>query len=251
MLTEEHFAKLKSFKVNAMGERLKEMVSTGEMQKMTSEEVIAELIEAEETAKHNRKVSRLNAQARFAQPAACMEDIVYLPGRSLDKDCMVRLAACGFVGEHDHVVIISETGCGKSFVAQALGNAACRRQRSVRYVRHPDLCRELNIARKSGNYYDAIQAFEKVDLLIIDDFFTEPVPEANVTDTFEIIESRVDRGSLIIASLIEPDQWHVRIKTKTMADSIIDRIVHRSMFIDLSGPNMREHLAKAGKAIMD
>jgi DNA replication protein DnaC len=244
MLTEEHFAKLKRFRVNAMGERLREMIETGEMQELTAEEIIVDIIAAEEIAKGNRKVAKLNAQACFAQPAACMEDIIYLPDRTLAKGYLQRLANCTFVGEHDHVVIISETGCGKSFIAQALGNAACRQQRSVRYVRHPDLCRELNIARKTGNYYDAIASFEKVDLLIIDDFFTEPIPEANVTDTFEIIESRVDRGSLIIASLIEPDQWHVRIKTKTMADSIIDRIVHRSMFIDLLGPNMREYLAK-------
>jgi DNA replication protein DnaC len=244
MLTDEHFARLKSFKVNAFGERLREMIADGSISKKTVEETIEELIAAEESARYSRKVSKLNASARFAQPSACMEDILYLPGRSLDKDFLRRLAAGAYLGDHDHVAIISETGCGKSFVAQALGNAACRQQRSVRYVRHPDLCRELNMARKAGNYYETVLAFEKVDLLIIDDFFTEPVAEVNVTDTFEIVESRVDKGSLIVASLIEPEQWHARIKTKTMADSIIDRIVHRCIFIDLAGPNMREHLAK-------
>jgi len=244
MLTDEHFAKLKSFRITAFGSRLREMVADGSLSQMTTEEVIAELICAEEEAKYSRKVLKLHGAARFAQPTACMEDVIYLPDRSLDKDYMQRLAHLNFLEEHDHIIIVSETGCGKSFIAQALGNAACRALKTVRYIRHPDLCRELNIARKANTYYEVIKAFEKVDLLIIDDFFTEPVPEANVTDTFEIVESRVDRGSLIVASLIEPDQWHMRIKTKTLADSIIDRIVHRSLFIDLTGPNMREHLAK-------
>jgi DNA replication protein DnaC len=149
--------------------------------------------------------------------------VVYLPERSLDRGYVERLSSCRFLVDHDHIVVISETGGGKSYFIQALGNAACRQMRSVRYVRHPDLCKELNIARKNGSYYNLMEDFIKCDLLVIDDFFTSPVSEINVVDTFEIIEARVDKGSMIIASLIEPEQWHLRIKTETLADSLVDR----------------------------
>lgn len=243
-LADEHFEQLTGFRVRAMADRLKQMVEDGSYLKMTTDECIIEMIDAEDAARTNRKITRLNAKARFAVPAACTEDIMYLPERKLDRAYIERLATCSFIKDHDHVVIISECGCGKSYIAQALGNAACRLQKSVRYVRHPDLCKELNIARKCGTYYDAMEGFSSVDLLLLDDFFTAPVTDANALDTFEIIEARVDRGSMVISSIVEPDQWHLCIKADRLADSIIDRVVHRAHYIDITGPNMREYLNK-------
>jgi DNA replication protein DnaC len=243
-LTEEHITRLTTFKVRAMAEHLESLVETGRLSELTIDECIIEMIEAEEEARASRKIARLNTKACFSLSKACMEDIIYLPERKLDRGYIERLASGGFIDTHDHIVIISETGSGKSYLTQAFGNAACRQMKSVRYVRHPDLCKELNIARKSGGYYELMDSFIGVDLLLLDDFFTSSVTEVNVIDTFEIIEARVDRGSMVIASLIEPNQWHLRIKTETLADSLVDRIVHRSHYIDLAGPNMREYLAK-------
>ncbi len=246
-LAEEHVTRLTKLRVRAMGEHLNALMETNRISELTTDECIIELIEAEEEARAARKIAKLNTKAKFSLGKACMEDIIYLPERKLDRGYIERLSTGSFIETHDHIVIISETGSGKSYLTQAFGNAACRQMKSVRYVRHPDLCKELNIARKSGGYYELMDSFINVDLLLLDDFFTSSITEANVIDTFEIIEARVDKGSMIIASLIEPNQWHLRIKTETLADSIVDRIVHRSHYIDLVGPNMREYLAKQKK----
>lgn len=158
---------------------------------------------------------------------------------------MARLAGCAWVDAMENLVIISETGGGKSYLAQALGVAACRRQHSVRYVRLNDMCRELTVARSEGELYPAIDRFAKVDLLIIDDLFTTPVEDGrNIVDLFEILEAREGRGSTMIASQLEPDQWYLRINEDLCADSILNRIVEHARFVDIKGPNMRDWLAK-------
>jgi DNA replication protein DnaC len=243
VLTDVHYDKLVSFRVRAMAERLKAMMGDSQYSQYAIEDYIIDMIDAEDFARTNRKVARLNSKAGFSCASACIEGIIFLPNRSLDKSYIERLAGCSFIDRHDHIVIISETGAGKSYLSQALGNCACRRLKTVRYVRHSDMCKELNIARKTASYYEAMDGFISTELLILDDFFTTSISEQNVIDTFEIIEARVDKGSMIIASLIEPDQWHLRIKANTLADSIVDRIVHRAHFIDIKGPNMREYLA--------
>jgi DNA replication protein DnaC len=249
MLTEEHFKCLASrLRVKTFAALLQEMCEDeiGTYIGKTFEERMAILIEAEVDSRDSKRIAKMHKQARFSEPDACIEDIIYLPERSLDKDYMNRLAACRYIKEHNHLIVISESGCGKSYLVQALGNAACRNLHSVRYIRHADLCKEINIARNSGSpkYYEAMKKFGDVKLLIIDDFFTTPISEANTFDTFEIIESRVNSGSLIIASIIDPEQWHLRIPTKTTADSLVERIVRRSKYIDLRGPNMRKYIAE-------
>lgn len=109
----------------------------------------------------------------------------------------------------------------------------------VYYARLADMCREFDIARIAGNYYKIVDSFTGVDLLILDDFFTEPVTDENITALFDVIETRAGKGALIIASQVDPEQWHLRIGTKVIADSLLDRITHGARFIDLHGPNMR------------
>jgi len=244
MISEEQIQKLISFRVRAFAERLQELCADDGISDLSLEELFEELIETEEIARTNRKIAKLNRLAKFSMPEACMEDIIYLPERKLDKDCMKRLSAGRYIEECDHVAVISKTGCGKSYVIQALGNAACRQGHSVRYIRHADLCRELNTARVNGDYYDVLDSFRKVRLLILDDFFAEATSDTNITDIFEIIQAREDKGSLILASQAEPEQWHLQIKVKIKADAIIDRIVHRCKYIDLEDFNMRKYLAK-------
>jgi DNA replication protein DnaC len=247
MLTEEHFDILaRRLKIKTFAAKLKEICESDLYLDLTFEEKMVILIETELFERNSKRINKLHKQARFACPQACMEEVVYLPERSLDKDYLNRIAGGRYIDEHDHLVLISESGLGKSYVAQALGNAACRQMRSVRYIRHADMCMALNVARANGSvaYYKAMREFEGVSVLIIDDFFTAPVSEQNIIDTFEIIESRVDKGSMIIASIIEPEEWHLRIPTKTMADSLVDRLIHRATYIDIKGPNMRSYTAE-------
>lgn len=245
MLTEEDFHRFTEFRCGAMGRRLREMVEDPAFDGMTFEEKIKDLIDTEVASRTANKIAKLVKGAGFKVPDACVEDIVYLPERKLSKDRMVRLAECKWVDDCRNIVIISKTSRGKSYVAQALGTAACRKLVKVRYVRMHDLAEELNRAREAqdGSYYSAMDKFKNAGVLIVDDFMTTPLKTLNVIDIFEIMEAREGRAPTIISSQLEPDEWYLRIDGELMADSILSRISTGAFYIDIDGPNMREYFA--------
>lgn len=232
-----------------MGEMLRKIVEDAAYDSMSFEEKIELMLDAEIDARNSRKISKLIKEAHFKLPSACIEDIIYLPERTLNKDRMTRLAECAWIEESHVVVILSKTGCGKSFITQAIGNAACRKLIPTRYVRLADLCEELNRARISnnGSYYEKLDAFKTIPLLIIDDFMTTPITTQNAVDLFEIMEAREHRCATLIASQLEPNEWYLRIEGELMADSILNRIATGAMFIEIDGPNMREYMADIKK----
>ena len=238
---QEHYEKLISFRLRTFADKANEIAKDPEFDHMTFGEKLACCIEAESDARWSRKIARRNKEARFSHPGACVESIEYLPDRSLNRDSVTRIATCDFITEHRNVIALSQTGCGKSFVIQAIGNAACRKGHTVRYIRHADLSKELNIARKNGSLYERMEAFVSVDLLILDDLFLSEMSMVSTTDLFEIVESRIGKGSLVIASQLTPEEWHLRIDTKIIADALLDRVVHNSYLLKIEGPNMREY----------
>ena len=245
MLTEEHFDLFRQFRIKAMGDKLREMVDDDAYDQFTFEEKMEILIETEACARKDRKVTKLIKQAQFKTPSACIEDVIYLKDRTLSKDRITRYGECEWVENCEVLVIISKTGCGKSFLIQAFGNAACRRLIPVRYIRLADMCEDLNRARLAGDgsYFELMDTFKSVQLLIIDDFMTTPLSTQNAIDLFEIMEAREGRCSTVIASQLEPNEWYLRIEGELIADSILNRIATRARYIDLEGPNMREYLA--------
>ena len=246
MLTEGDFAFFVECKVKAMGDKLREMVDDPAYDDMTFEERMKVLIDAETEARRSRKVARLVREARFKLPDACVEGLVYLPERKLNRDRVTRLAECSWVDANEVVVVVSKTGCGKSYLVQALGNAACRKLFPVRYVRLADLCEDLDRARAlgDGSYYAKLDAYKAVKLLILDDFMTTPIPAHSAVELFEIVEARDGHGATVIASQLEPNEWYLRIEGELMADSTLNRIATGARYLDLDGPNMREYLAK-------
>ena len=247
MLTEEDFKLFTTFRVRAMGERLREIVDDPACDALTFEEKVKLMLDAEEAARRDRKVAKLVREARFKVPSACVEDVLYLPKRTLSKDRVLRWAACEWVERREVMVVISKTGCGKSFLCQALGNAACRKLIRTRYVRMADMFDELNRARGGrgdGLFYSRMDAFKTVPLLIVDDFMTTPIGTQNAVDLFEIMEAREGKCATIIASQLEPNEWYLRIEGELMADSILNRIAMGARYVDLDGPNMREYFAK-------
>lgn len=246
MLTEEDFDLFRQFRVKAMGDKLREMVDDPAYDGMTFEERMKVLLDAEASARRDRKVARLVREARFKLPAACVEDVLYLQGRSLNRDRVLRWAECAWVDDNEVMVVISKTGCGKSFLVQALGNAACRRLIPTRYVRLADMCDELNRARAGSGvlYYSRMDALKTVQLLILDDFMTTPITTQNAVDLFEVMEAREGRRATIVASQLEPNEWYLRIEGEMMADSILNRIATGARYVDLDGPNMREYFSK-------
>jgi DNA replication protein DnaC len=246
MLTEDDFKRFTEFRVAAMGARLKEVLDDEAYDSLTFEEKIKELLDAELTARQNRLITKLNKAAGFKVPTACIEDIIYLPDRKLNRDRVVRYADCQWVKDCEVLVVIPKSGCGKSYLCQALGNAACRKLISVRYTRLSDICNELNQARiaADGSYYQRIEAYKTVRMLIVDDFLTTPITTENAIDLFEIMEARDGRAATLIASQLEPDEWYLRINGELMADSILNRIATAARYIDLEGPNMRKYFAE-------
>ena len=246
MLTEEDFAKFKEFRVTAMGNKLREIIDDPAYDLKTFEEKVKEMIDAQVMAKTTNKIQKLNKSAGFKLPNACVEEIVYLPERTLSKDRITRLATCKWVEDNEVVAIISKTGCGKSYIAQALGNAACRNLYSVRYRRLADIFADLNQARIAcdGSYYEKIDEYKRVKVLIMDDFLTTPITTENAIDLFEILEAREQTGATLIASQLEPNEWYLRIEGELMADSILGRTGSTARYLDIDGPNMREYFAK-------
>ena len=247
MLTEEDFEKFTAFRVRAMGQRLREICEDGAYDSWTFEEKMKELIDAEDAARQARKVQKLVREARFKQEGACVEDIVYMPERTLSKDRIARLAQCSWAGGNEALVIISKTGGGKSYISQALGNAACRKLLPTRYTRLSDLCQELNRARIAGDgsYFDLMDRYKSVKLLILDDFLTTPIQTENSVDLFELLEAREGRRATLIASQLEPDEWCLRIEGRLIADSILGRVASSCRYLDIDGPNMRKWLSEA------
>lgn len=246
VLSEEDFAKFTAFRVRAMGQRLREMCEDDAYDGWTFEEKIKEMIDAEDAARRQRKIAKLVRDARFKDPSACIEDVIYMPERKLSKDRVVRLAGCDWAADDEVLVVISKTGAGKSYLAQAIGNAACRRLMSTRYVRLADMCAELNRARasKDGSFYAVMDRFKSVKLLIIDDFLTTPIQTTNSVDLFEILEAREGRRATLIASQLEPNEWYLRIEGELIADSILGRVASACRYLDIDGPNMRKWLAE-------
>lgn len=245
MLSEEDFDLFRKFRVKAMGDKLREMIDDPAYDELTFEERMKMLIDAEAAARRDRKVAKLVREARFKDPAACVEDIIYLPDRKLNKDRVLRWAECRWVEDCEVMVIISKSGGGKSYLVQALGNAACRKLMPTRYARLAGICEELNRARAAGDgsYFEVLDALKNVQLLIVDDFMTTPIGTQDAIDLFEIMEAREGRRPTLIASQLEPNEWYLRIEGELMADSILNRIATGARYVDLEGPNMRGYLA--------
>jgi len=244
MTFDDAYDKLVEFRVRAFADKCKEIAEDPSLDDLGFLDKVALATETEDRIRHDRRVEKRNKAARFSNPMACVEDIIYLPNRTLSKETVIRLANCEYIRNGHNVIVTSPTGAGKSYLVQALGNAACRRGHKVRYIRHADFCRDLNVARKLDEHYVLMEEFEESHLLILDDLFLEDSDMKNVTALLEVITHRADaKASIIIASQLTPEQWHLRIDTKIIADALLDRLVHNSYTIEIDGPNMREYCA--------
>lgn len=172
-----------------------------------------------------------------------IEDTDFRTPRGLDRAMFLRLAGCGWIREHSHVVITGPTGVGKSWLACALGHKACREGYSVLYKRAPRLFADLATARGEGRLSRMMAAIERTRLLIIDDWGPEPLNAEQRRDLLEIVDDRYDRGSLLITSQVPPNLWHDVVGDLTLGDAIVDRIIHRAHRIELKGASLRKRHA--------
>jgi DNA replication protein DnaC len=174
-----------------------------------------------------------------------MEDINYKAARGLDRTMVLRLANCDWIREHRHCLITGPCGVGKSWLACALGDKACRENFSVLYQRSTRMFAALALARGDGRYARLMRQFARVDLLILDDWGPEPLNAEQRRDLLEIIDDRYDRGSLIITSQVPVDRWYETVGDPTLAEAILDRVIHSAQRIELKGESLRKQRAAA------
>jgi DNA replication protein DnaC len=206
---------------------------------LSFEERLGLLVDRELTERENRRLATRLKKAKFRQTAS-VEDIDYRHPRGLDKAVLLALSGCRWIAEHHNCLIVGPTGAGKSYLACALGQKACREGYSVQYFRVPRLFRELDIARGDGRYLKLLAGFAKTDLLILDDWGTDRLSAEQRHDLFEILEDRYDRRSTLVAAQLPVQHWHEAIGDPTLADAILDRLIHNAHKIALKGESLRK-----------
>lgn len=222
-------------RLRAMADSLREQMQSTSYATLSFEERLGLIIDAEWTRRKNNQLDRLLKKASLRFPSACVEDIEYHADRQLDQTQILRLSTGNYIHEKLNVILMGASGAGKTFVGCALGVASCRQLFTTKYIRLPELLTDLAMARGKGTYKKAIAQYKKVSLLIIDEWLLVPLTVTESRDLLEIIEARHQQTSTIFISQFSPEGWHEKVGEHTMADAILDRIVHNSYHILIDG----------------
>ena len=250
MLREQTLEKLRHMQLRGMAAALVSQGQDPEAQALSFEERFGLLLDREATERANRRLKSRLKRAKLRQDAA-LEDIDYTGGRGLDKQLMLSLAGCQWIRERHNCLITGPTGSGKSYLACALAHKACREGHTALYLRVPRLFQDLAIAKGDGRYAQLMNTYAKTHLLVLDDWGMAGLTDEQRRDLFEVIEDRYDRGSTLITSQVPVNNWHQVIGDPTLADAILDRLVHNAYKITLKGESMRKKrksLTKTPKA---
>ncbi len=231
--------KLEEMRLSGFSRVYRKMQESGMSKDFTIDEVIAHLVQAEWDDRYNRRLDRLIKNARFRYQAS-MEQIDYIAKRKLDKVQMLRLSSCEWIKRKQSIIISGSTGLGKSFLASALGQQACQQGYKVYYRNCSKLFDQLKMAKADGSYISEINRIEKLDLLILDDFGLKPLDNNQRLFLLELLEDRHGKRSTIITSQLPVKGWYDVIGEPTIADAILDRLVHSSHRIELDGDSLRE-----------
>jgi len=239
MLMQQTLALLHSLRLTGMAQALEEQAGIPDIATLAFEDRFALVVDREKLARDDRRLTRLLHVARFRH-AACVEDVNFRVQRGLDRAHFLQLAGGDWIRQHEVLLVVGPTGTGKSWLACALGHAACRQGATVRYVRLPRLLGDLAPARGDGSYGRMLQQFAKADLLILDDWGLAPLGDRERRDLLEIIEDRTGRRATLLTSQVPVDHWHDLIGDATFGDAILDRLVHHAHRITLTGGSLRK-----------
>jgi len=239
MLNHPTLDKLQAMRLTGMLKALIEQAAMPDIDALSFEERLGLLIDREMTEREDRRLKTRLRQAKLKQNA-CVEEIDYRHPRGLDKSLMRDLIQCQWIKRHLNLLITGPTGVGKTWIGCALAQKACREGYTALYLRLPRLLQELSIAKGDGTYAKLLVRLAKVDVLILDDWGLSRLIAEQRRDLLEIMEDRHDNRSTIVTSQLPLEKWHNSIGDPTMADAILDRLVHNAYKINLKGESMRK-----------
>ena len=239
MTDEQTIEKLYDLKLGAMAEAFRDTLSRAAETQLSFAERFGLLVDREWTRREDNRLSRRLKTARLRVPAS-VEEVDFATPRGLDREVFLSLTAGRYLKEHHNVIICGATGLGKTYLACALADKACRDGLTARYYRLPRLTFELALARADGSYLKLLGMLAKVDLLILDDWGLAPLEGQAQHDLLEVIDDRTQNRSTLVASQVPTSGWHQLMSDPTVADAVLDRLVHNAVRIELKGGSMRK-----------
>jgi DNA replication protein DnaC len=239
MLNEQTIEKLYHMKLNGMAEAFKEQLLQPDLAEIPFEERFALLVERHWTWKEDRRMKRLLSQAKL-KINACIEDIDYKAPRGLQKSLILQLASCDWIRNAHNVILTGPTGAGKTYLTCALANRACRMGLSAFYIRIPKLFHDLAMAKADGSYSKTMKKLTRSKVLVLDDLGLSPMSAQERRDLLEVVEDRHGLTSTIVAAQLPIEHWHENIRDPTIADAVLDRLVHNAYKLNLKGESMRK-----------
>ena len=241
MLNGQTFDKLYRLKLFGMAEGFKELLQQPNVNDLSFEERFGLLVDRQWTYKEDCRLQRLLKDAKL-KIQACPEDLDYKNPRGIDKSIIIRLLSCDWIQKHQNVIISGPTGVGKTFLACALAQKACRQGYRAFYIRLPKLLYHLAITKADGSYPKTMKKLLRTQVLVLDDFGLAPLTDPERRDLLEVIEDRHGASSTILTSQLPIETWHEHIGDPTIADAILDRLIHNAHRINLKGGSMRKKL---------
>ena len=245
MLKQPTLEKLNALRLSVMAHAWEEQERVPKVADLSFDERFAMLVDAEHLARDNRRLARMLRDANLRLREACIEDVKALPERGLPQAKLLQLGHGNWIAEHLNVLITGATGVGKSYLGCALGQLACRRGYRVAYHRLPRFFEEMSLSKADGTYPKLMANLAKSDVLILDDFGLGTLREAQRHDLLEVLEDRYGDRSTIVTSQLPISKWHEWVNDPTLADAILDRLVHNAYKIELKGPSGRKEKASS------
>jgi DNA replication protein DnaC len=243
MLINQTTEKLLELRLHGMARALKQQEDLPGANKLAFDERFGLLVDAEHSERENAKLTQRLKTAKLRH-VACIEDINFQSARGLDRRQITQLSSCDWIKEGLNILITGPTGVGKSYLACAFAQKACRLGFATAYLRAPRFFQDLTIARMNGTYSKLLAKLEKFNLLILDDFALVPVTEEQSRDLLEVTDDRCGKSSLVIASQLPVENWYQTFANATLADAILDRVVHDSYRLSLQGESLRKRKKK-------